>query len=311
MTVQPKTFDFSYTVHLAVSIPLEWTMLLKQIAAQHYDDKCRDAGKRGVINGLHNTACDGEFPSSLRVTWRDLDLITKVLEQAHYFPESTALAVAIGQWLRETKDKIEARLSALQEDPARTVVNSREHGEPFDPSWRNNHRWRSAPPTAAEVHEYSWWWNKPTGDAPRILQLDGTSPWDVSTGDGGLPEAWAPCLSPADVEGAIARQQRDDALDETRRLRAREEQTGALWRGRVRELDDRNAELHADRAMINVELRDAVAMNVRAQPVVEAALAWRRDWGLGSHADAALADAVDGFNDLVDTQYLEHFDGKS
>jgi hypothetical protein len=117
MAAQPQMLDFSYIVRIAVSLPLEWTTLLKQVAAQHYDYVCREAGKQGVINGLHNTACDSEFPSSFRVTWQDLDLIAKVLEQAHYFPESADLVNAIGRWLRETKVKIEERLNVLQDAP--------------------------------------------------------------------------------------------------------------------------------------------------------------------------------------------------
>ncbi len=112
---QPKIFGFFYEVRLGVSLPLAWTRLLKQVAEHHYDAVCREAGRQGVINGLHNTASDCEFPSSYRVSWRDLYLITKVMEQVRYYPESFALAAEILRWLRETKDKIEARAIALQE----------------------------------------------------------------------------------------------------------------------------------------------------------------------------------------------------
>jgi hypothetical protein len=117
MTIEPKTLGFEYKVRLAVSIPTAWTTLMKQVAASHYDAWCRESGKAGVINGLHNTVCDGEYPSSLAVSWRDLDLITKVMEQAHYHLktlEDVAIAEAIHRWLRATKDAIEARHQAIE-----------------------------------------------------------------------------------------------------------------------------------------------------------------------------------------------------
>lgn len=114
LPAQPQTFGFEYEVRLAVSLPLAWTSLLKQVAAHHYDFMCREAGKQGIINGLHNTACDSEFPSSFRVAWRDLDLIAKVMEQANCHSNDTLLLAAIDQWLRETKGKIEARFHELQ-----------------------------------------------------------------------------------------------------------------------------------------------------------------------------------------------------
>jgi len=108
----PKKFE--YEVRLAVSLPSAWTTLLKQVAAHHYDYKCREAGACGVINGLHNTTCDSEFPSSYRVTWRDLDLITKVMEQADHHRDEAGVAPAIHQWLREAKDAIVERHAVIE-----------------------------------------------------------------------------------------------------------------------------------------------------------------------------------------------------
>ncbi len=89
-----------------------------------------------MINGLHNTTSDGEVPASFRVTWSDLDLIAKVMEQARYHVSTAAAAaddakitvlckgadaittiataVAIHQWLRETKAAIEERHAAIE-----------------------------------------------------------------------------------------------------------------------------------------------------------------------------------------------------
>lgn len=116
---EPKTLGFEYKVRLAVSIPTAWTTLMKRVAAHHYDARCRESGKAGVINGLHNTVCDGEYPSSYRISWGDLDLITKVMEQASYHvkddDELVAIERAIQAWLRSTKDAIEARHRAIEE----------------------------------------------------------------------------------------------------------------------------------------------------------------------------------------------------
>ena len=110
-----STSKFSYEVRLEVSLPSAWTTLLKQVASHHYDYKCREAGERGVINGLHNTTCDGEFPSSYPITWRDLDLITKVMEQARYFSDETNdTGPAISLWLYEAKRAIKDRHAAIE-----------------------------------------------------------------------------------------------------------------------------------------------------------------------------------------------------
>jgi len=108
---------FDYEVYLVVSLPLTWTTLLKRVAANHYDYKCREAGTAGVINGLHNTACDGEFPSTFRLAWRDLDLLTKVMEQACYHvstKEDTTVSVAIQAWIQLAKFDVEGRRVAIK-----------------------------------------------------------------------------------------------------------------------------------------------------------------------------------------------------
>lgn len=114
---EPKTIGFEYVVRLAVSLPRAWTSLLKRVAAGHYDYKCREAGTCGVINGLHNTTCDDEFPSNHPVSWSDLDLITKVMEQVRYHIEGdldVVTAAAIQQWLIVTKIAIETRHRAIE-----------------------------------------------------------------------------------------------------------------------------------------------------------------------------------------------------
>lgn len=80
----PIQRGFEYEVRLAVSIPLAWAKLLKLAAKHHYDYKCREIGECGVVNGLYNTAVDSEWPSTIAVSWRDQDLITKVAEQLHH-----------------------------------------------------------------------------------------------------------------------------------------------------------------------------------------------------------------------------------
>jgi hypothetical protein len=135
MTKPKFTAEFSYEVRLAVSLPRAWTTFLKRVASGHYDYKCREAGECGVINGLNNTTCDGEFPSSFRVTWRELDLITKVMEQARYHRDGDKadVAPAIHQWLRETKIAIEERHAAIEAcfDPAPIVIATEQ--QPLEP----------------------------------------------------------------------------------------------------------------------------------------------------------------------------------
>jgi hypothetical protein len=97
---------FVYEVRLAVSIPLAWATLLKESSKHHYDYKCRATGDHGTVNGLYNSALDGEWPSTVPVTWSDLDLTTKVAEQLEYHTANHALIRAIRAWLRETMDVI-------------------------------------------------------------------------------------------------------------------------------------------------------------------------------------------------------------
>ena len=105
----PIQYGFEYEVSFTVSIPLAWAELLKQAAKHHYDSKCRESGDHGVINGLYNTACDSEWPGTYPVSWRNLDLVTKVAEQLEYHTHDHALIRAIRAWLHVTKDAIEAQ----------------------------------------------------------------------------------------------------------------------------------------------------------------------------------------------------------
>lgn len=117
MSSMPIQRGFEYEVRMAVSIPRAWATLLKQSAEHHYDYKCREAGERGVVNGLFNTAQDGEFPSTYAVSWSNLDLITKVAEQLHHHTKDQALISAIRGWLRTTMDAIERQRQACMDLP--------------------------------------------------------------------------------------------------------------------------------------------------------------------------------------------------
>jgi len=103
----PKQYGFEYTVRLAVSIPLAWAELLKACAKHHYDYKCRESGDQGVVNGLYNTAQGGPLESNFPVSWRDLDLVSKVAEQLHYHTKDHMLALRIRAWLQDTMEAIE------------------------------------------------------------------------------------------------------------------------------------------------------------------------------------------------------------
>lgn len=117
MITAPIQRGFTYEVRLHVSIPLAWAAMLKESAKHHYDYKCKAAGDHGVINGLYNTACDSEFPSTLPVTWSDLDLTAKVAEQLAYHTADRGLIRAIRAWLRETMDAISHQRAACMELP--------------------------------------------------------------------------------------------------------------------------------------------------------------------------------------------------
>lgn len=105
--------EFEYEVRLNVVIPLTWATALKAIAKHHYDYKCKEAGDCGVINGLFNCATwsakEGEVPSYMPVSWRDLDLMTKVMEQAHYHKDVAPIEEKINVWLKKTKEAIVTR----------------------------------------------------------------------------------------------------------------------------------------------------------------------------------------------------------
>ena len=113
----PIQRGFTYEVRLYVSIPRAWAVLLKDAAKHHYDYKCKEAGDHGVINGLFNTAVDGEWSSILPVTWSDLDLVTKVAEQLEHHTHDCALIRSIRMWLRETMDAIARQRNACMNLP--------------------------------------------------------------------------------------------------------------------------------------------------------------------------------------------------
>ena len=113
----PIQRGFRYEVSLYVSIPLAWATVLKASSKHHYDLRCNEAGHHGVINGLFNTACDSEYPSIYPVTWRDLDLTTKVAEQLEYHTTDHVMIRAIRAWLRETMDAIANQRNVCMELP--------------------------------------------------------------------------------------------------------------------------------------------------------------------------------------------------
>lgn len=110
--------DFEYTVRLNVAIPLAWAKILKTTGERHYDYKCREMAKCGVVNGLYNVATLNEdpesrsdsssWPSTHPIAWRDCDGMMKILEQAHYLFDLVVVG-EICTWLRRTMDQIEAR----------------------------------------------------------------------------------------------------------------------------------------------------------------------------------------------------------
>lgn len=114
---KPLQYGFEYEVKLAVSIPKAWARLLKQASLHHYDYKCREAGKQGVVNALYNTAQGGELQSHYPVTWRDLDLVTKVAEQLHHHTEDHQLVLTIRAWLQDTMEAIRKQWALCMELP--------------------------------------------------------------------------------------------------------------------------------------------------------------------------------------------------
>lgn len=127
---EPLQFGFEYEIRLAVSIPIAWATLLKEAAKHHYDYKCREAGERGVVNALYNTAQGGELQSNYPVTWRDLDLVTKVAEQLHHHTKDHALILAIRKWLHETQDTIVRQRTACEALPRTIADKAPERGCP-------------------------------------------------------------------------------------------------------------------------------------------------------------------------------------
>ncbi len=112
----PVYQGFEYRVRLAVSIPLAWAEFIHDAALHHYDLRCRESARAGVVNALRNTACDSEHPSSYPVEWRDLDLLAKIMEQAHYRDYSEAQRESIAEinaWIRHVKGGLIEREEAL------------------------------------------------------------------------------------------------------------------------------------------------------------------------------------------------------
>lgn len=119
---KPLQRGFEYEVRVAVSIPLAWAALLKEASKHHYDSECRATGVHGTVNGLLNTACDGEWPITLAVSHSDLNLTTKVAEQLEHHTADHVLIRQIRTWLRETMAAITRQHDACMELPG-----SRQH----------------------------------------------------------------------------------------------------------------------------------------------------------------------------------------
>lgn len=112
----PVFRGFEYQMKRAVSIPRAWAEFLREVAAHHYDFKCQESAERGIINGLLNTACDNEYPSTYPLGWREFDHLTKVMEQARYHATTPALSkrsAAITEWIRESQRLCRAQEAAL------------------------------------------------------------------------------------------------------------------------------------------------------------------------------------------------------
>jgi len=120
----PLARSFDYTVRLEVAIPLAWAQALKTVGEHHYDYKCREVSKCGVVNGLLNTALFNEDPevvedvssrpSTHPISRGDCDIMLKIMEQAHCHawsasPIDPATIGSICAWLRRTMDQIERR----------------------------------------------------------------------------------------------------------------------------------------------------------------------------------------------------------
>lgn len=123
MSAAPLQYGFEYEVRLAVSIPFAWAQLLKLAAENHYDYKCRESGKQGVVNALYNTAIartdeDGDWLGGNHpVSWPDLDRVMKIAEQLHHHTKDHELIFAINKWLHETMDAISAQRALCMKLP--------------------------------------------------------------------------------------------------------------------------------------------------------------------------------------------------
>lgn len=112
--ISPVYWGFEYCVKLGVRLPRAWTEFLRTVAQNHYDGKCRESAKCGVINGLYNTSC---YSSTYAVGWDDLDHLAKVMEQARYHVTSgqtQQLANEISAWIRQAQQWISARGEGLR-----------------------------------------------------------------------------------------------------------------------------------------------------------------------------------------------------
>jgi len=119
--LEPIAGDFEYEVRSNVAIPLSWAKILKIVGERHYDYKCREAAKQGVVNALHNQALfneDDEFradhpeASMHPISWRNCDLMLKILEQARHVEEPEISDIR--KWLQHTMRRIAARHEEIQ-----------------------------------------------------------------------------------------------------------------------------------------------------------------------------------------------------
>lgn len=119
--LEPIAGDFEYEVRLNVAVPLSWAKLLKIVGERHYDYKCREVAKQGIVNALHNVALwneDDEFRadhpelSMHPISWRDCDLMLKILEQARYVEAAEVLGIK--KWVHHTMQQIAARHEEIQ-----------------------------------------------------------------------------------------------------------------------------------------------------------------------------------------------------
>ncbi len=122
--VEPISSGFEYRVLLGVAIPLSWARALKTVGERHYDYKCREVAKQGVVNGLHNTALWNEEAdrglgtgddhvtaevSTHAISSSDCNIMLKILEQACYHQLGDVVVDDIRRWLRGVMDRIAAR----------------------------------------------------------------------------------------------------------------------------------------------------------------------------------------------------------